>query len=95
MLSTLLCSAFLYLLNATFGRLQAFRSIGALGMSASSLHRESTDSLMYHNEPFLHANYTSMKIIKSEVGCRDGTVPIQGDIRNSLRVHYRPEQETQ
>ena len=31
-------------------------------MSASSLHRESTDSL------------TSVKIIKNEVGCRDDTV---------------------
>ena len=32
--------------NAAFGRLQAFRMYGGIGMSASSLHRESTDSLI-------------------------------------------------
>ena len=34
------------LTNAAFGRLQAFRMYGGIGMSASSLHRESTDSLI-------------------------------------------------
>ena len=34
------------LTNAALGRLQAFRMYGAIGMSASSLHRESTDSLI-------------------------------------------------
>ena len=32
------------LTNAALGRLQAFRMYGGIGMSASSLHRESTDS---------------------------------------------------
>ena len=35
------------LTNAALGRLQAFRMYGGIGMSASSLHRESTDSLIY------------------------------------------------
>ena len=34
------------LTNAALGRLQAFRMYGGIGMSASSLHRESTDSLI-------------------------------------------------
>ena len=34
------------LTNAAFGWLQAFRMYGGIGMSASSLHRESTDSLI-------------------------------------------------
>ena len=34
------------LTNAELGRLQAFRMYGGIGMSASSLHRESTDSLI-------------------------------------------------
>ena len=33
------------LTNAALGWLQAFRMYGGIGMSASSLHRESTDSL--------------------------------------------------
>ena len=32
--------------KAGLGRLQAFRMYGGIGMSASSLHRESTDSLI-------------------------------------------------
>ena len=35
------------LTNAALGRLQAFRMYGGMGMSASSLHRESTDSLIH------------------------------------------------
>ena len=35
-----------YKINAAFGLLQAFRMYGGIGMSASSLHRESTDSLI-------------------------------------------------
>ena len=35
------------LTNAAFGRLQAFRMYGGIGMSAPSLHRESADSLIY------------------------------------------------
>ena len=35
------------LTNAALGRLQAFPMYGGIGMSASSLHRESTDSLIY------------------------------------------------
>ena len=43
------------LTNAAFGRLQAFRMYGGMGMSASSLHRESTDSLILGNKrPFLY-----------------------------------------
>ena len=34
------------LTNAALGQLQAFRMYGGIGMSASSLHRESTDSLI-------------------------------------------------
>ena len=34
------------LANAALGRLQAFRMYGGIDMSASSLHRESTDSLI-------------------------------------------------
>ena len=34
------------LTNAALGRLQAFPMYGGIGMSASSLHRESTDSLI-------------------------------------------------
>ena len=34
------------LTNAALGRLQAFRMYGGIGMSVSSLHRESTDSLI-------------------------------------------------
>ena len=34
------------LTNAALGRLQAYRMYGGIGMSASSLHRESTDSLI-------------------------------------------------
>ena len=33
------------LTNAAFGRLQAFHMYGGIGMSASSLRRESTDPL--------------------------------------------------
>ena len=32
------------------GRLQAFRMYGVIGMSASSLHRESTDALIYTSD---------------------------------------------
>ena len=32
--------------KCSVGRLQAFRMYGGIGMSASSLHRESTDSLI-------------------------------------------------
>ena len=35
------------LTNAALGRLQAFRMYGGIGMSTSSLHRESTDSLIF------------------------------------------------
>ena len=35
-----------YLKNAALGRLQAFRMYGGIGMSAPSLHRDSTDSLI-------------------------------------------------
>ena len=38
------------LTNAALGRLQAFRMYGGIGMSASSLHRESTDSLIYKGQ---------------------------------------------
>ena len=41
------------LTNAALGRLQAFRMYGGIGMSASSLHRESTDSLIYGNVKLL------------------------------------------
>ena len=34
------------LTNTALARLQAFRMYGGIGMSASSLHRESTDSLI-------------------------------------------------
>ena len=34
------------LTNAALGRLQAFRMYGGIGMSESSLHRESIDSLI-------------------------------------------------
>ena len=34
------------LTNAALGQLQAFRMYGSIGMSASSLRRESTDSLI-------------------------------------------------
>ena len=37
------------LTNAALGRLQAFPMYGGIGMSASSLHRESTDSLIGKN----------------------------------------------
>ena len=36
------------LTNAALGRLQAFRMYGGIGISASSLHRESTDSLIIY-----------------------------------------------
>ena len=35
--------------SSRLGRVQAFPMYGGLGMSAPSLHRESTDSLIYHN----------------------------------------------
>ena len=38
------------LTNAALGRLQAFRMYGGIGMSASSLHRESTDSLIQQRD---------------------------------------------
>ena len=41
------------LTNAALGRLQAFRMYGGIGMSASSLHRESTDSLIMKFMVFL------------------------------------------
>ena len=44
-------------------------------MSASSLHRESTDSLIY----------TSIKIITNEIGCRDDTVPKTVGTKNTAR----------
>ena len=44
------------LTNAALGRLQAFRMYGGIGMSASSLHRESTDSL-------IHVLYSDIHII--------------------------------
>ena len=40
------CSDLKRLTNAALGRLQAFRMYGGIGMSTSSLHRESTDSLI-------------------------------------------------
>ena len=58
---------------------------GGIGMSASSLHRESTDSLI------------SIKIIKNEVGCRDDTVPKTGDTRRHCEVEltiFRNPQKT-
>ena len=35
--------------NAALGRFQAFRMYGGIGMSAPSLHRESTDALIHTN----------------------------------------------
>ena len=35
--------------SVALGRLQAFRMYGGIGMSASSLHRESTDSPIVQN----------------------------------------------
>ena len=83
--------------SSRLGRVQAFPMYGGLGMSAPSLHRESTDSLIYiyifrwyvvpqfsfyastsfQFSPMcrLLYIYTSIKIIKNEVGCRDDTVP--------------------
>ena len=46
----------MYLTNAVFGRLQAFYMYGGLGMSAPSLHRESTDSLI---QKVVHTYYTA------------------------------------
>ena len=43
------------LTNAALGRLQAFRMYGGIGMSASSLHRESTDSLIHPKIRVFHA----------------------------------------
>ena len=40
----------------------SFTYVWYIGMSMPSLHRETTE-------------YTSVKIIKNEVRCRDGTVP--------------------
>ena len=36
--------------SSRLGRVQAFPMYGGLGMSAPSLHRESTDSLIYLND---------------------------------------------
>ena len=55
------------LISSKFVRVKAFPMYGGIGVSAPSLHRESTDSLI-----LIH---TSVKIIKNEVGCRDDTVP--------------------
>ena len=46
------------LTNAALGRLQAFRMYGGIGMSVSSLHRESTDSLIYRS----HTELTKLSI---------------------------------
>ena len=68
-------------ISAAFGRLQAFRMYGGLSMSAPSLHRESTDSLKIPIIGYVFLLYTSVKIIKNEVGCRDDTVPKTVDTR--------------
>ena len=46
------------LTNAALGRLQVFRMYGGIGMSASSLHRESTDSLIYSYVAGFHLGET-------------------------------------
>ena len=50
---------------------------GGIGVSAPSLHRESTDSL------------TSVKIIKNEVRCGDDTVSKTVDTRKHCKVGLR------
>ena len=45
--------------NAALGRLQAFRMYGGIGMSASSLHRESTDSLIISK----HVHYGILQLL--------------------------------
>ena len=41
---------------------------------------------LYRKPKFLRTLYTSIKIIKNEVGCRDDTVPKTGDIRRHCEV---------
>ena len=58
------------LTNAALGRLQAFRMYGGIGMSASSLHRESTDSLI---------QYYSYAILETSVRTRCSTGKLDGE----------------
>ena len=64
--------------SSRLGRVQAFPMYGGLGMSAPSLHRESTDSMIISK--------TCIYIIKNEVGCRDDTVPKTVDARRYVRM---------
>ena len=67
------------LTNATFGRLQAFLLYGGLGISTSSLHRESTDSLIHYTIAQAAVNQTNngihnimyTKIDYRKIGLRD------------------------
>ena len=79
--------------SSKFVRVKAFPMYGGIGVSAPSLHRESTDSLM--SAPSLHREstdsliYTSVKIIKNEVGCRDDTMPKTVVTRRHCKVWLR------
>ena len=61
------------LTNAAFGRLQAFRIYGNIGMSAPSLHRESTNSLIHvytyqtvyslcHGSMYIHVHVLDIQV---------------------------------
>ena len=54
-----------------FVRVKVFPMYGGIGVSAPSLHRESTDSLITRMYTFI----SETSIIKNEVLCRDGTMP--------------------
>ena len=63
------------LTNAALGRLQAFRMYGGIGVSASSLHRESTDSLILASHLF-YQNYCEYVICRVDFGGNFGPLEI-------------------
>ena len=66
------------LTNAVLGRLQAFRMYGGIGMSASSLHRESTDSLIITQYSKLNV-ITEHPYLLSAPPCSKGEVRLLKD----------------
>ena len=75
------------LTNAAFGRLQAFRMYGGIGMSASSLHRESTDSLMTTQDDctVMLVNISMVHKTKQQ-SCKYTSV--EGEYGNELAFHH-------
>ena len=53
------------LTNAALGRVQAFRMCGSIGMSTSSLHRESTDPLILILFFFKYVNSVELLVYHS------------------------------